>query len=111
MGFMTLEYASQPAWLWLTFLASIAFLLWLDLGVFNRKDKAISPLKSTLMWAGFASLAVAFGLYVGASYQPDPQYYASPDNLNRQALLQYFTGYLLETRKLAWELMELATPA
>ena len=97
MDFLTSEYASQPVWLWLSFLAFIAFLLWLDLGLFNRKDGVVSPAKSAIMWASFASIAVAFGLYVGFVFEPDPRYYASADNLNQQAVLQYFTGYLLET--------------
>jgi len=95
--FLMHEYASQPIWLWVAFLSFIAFLLWLDLGVFNRKDGVVSPKKSALMWAGFASLALMFGLYVGFVYEPDPGYYTSAENLNQQALVQYFTGYLLET--------------
>ncbi len=97
MDFIFNEFASQPVWLWLCFFAVIGFLLWLDLGVINNHDEVISAKKSALMWAGFASLAVMFGLYVGYVYQPDPQYYLSPDNLNQQAMIQYFTGYLLET--------------
>jgi len=71
--------------------------LWLDLGVINNKDGVVSAGKSALMWAGFASLAALFGLYVGFVYEPDPQYYASAVNLNQQAVVQYFTGYFLET--------------
>lgn len=97
MDFLTASYAGQPVWLWLAFLSFIAFLLWVDLGLLNRKDSVISPKKSALMWASFATLALLFGLYVGFVYQPDPQYYSSPDNLNQQAVVQYFTGYLLET--------------
>ena len=97
MDFLLSEYAGQPLWLWFSFLSVIGFLLWLDLGLVNKHDSVISPAKSALMWAGFASLAVLFGLYVAFIYQPDPQYYLSPDNLNQQAVVQYFTGYLLET--------------
>lgn len=97
MDFLLAEYASQPIWLWLSFLGIIGFLLWLDLGLVNKGDHVISPAKSALMWFGFASLAVLFGLYVALVYDPDPQYYISPDNLNQQATIQYFTGYLLET--------------
>ena len=97
MDFLTAIFAGQPVWLWLAFLSLIAILLWIDLGLLNRKDEVISPAKSTLMWASFAALAVAFGFYVGFVYEPDPRYYASPDNLNQQAAIQYFTGYLLET--------------
>jgi tellurite resistance protein TerC len=97
MDLLTAPYAGQPVWLWLIFLSAVVALLWLDLGVINRKEGVISPAKSALMWAGFASLALAFGAYVGFVYEPDPRYYSSPDNLNQQAVIQYFTGYLLET--------------
>jgi tellurite resistance protein TerC len=96
-AFLALTYAGQPVWLWLAFLSFIGFLLWLDLGVINNKDGVVSAKKSALMWASFASLAVAFGAYVYFVYEPNPAYYNSPDNLNQQAVLQYFTGYLLET--------------
>lgn len=97
MDFLFVEYASQPLWLWAAFFSFIFFLLWLDLGVINQGDEVISAKKSALMWASFASLACLFGLYVGYIYEPDPQYYSTPDNLNQQAVIQYFTGYLLET--------------
>lgn len=97
MDVLFASYAGQPIWLWLSFLTFIGLLLWLDLGLLNRKDAVVSPTKSALMWASFASLAVLFGLYVGFVYEPDPRYYSSPDNLNQQAVIQYFTGYLLET--------------
>lgn len=96
-AFLALTYAGQPVWLWLAFLSFIGFLLWLDLGVINNKDGVVSAKKSAAMWASFASLAVAFGGYVYFVYEPNPAYYNSPDNLNQQAVIQYFTGYLLET--------------
>lgn len=95
--FMTVDYAGQPLWLWAGFLSSILFLLWVDLGLLNRKDAIVSPKKSAMMWAGFASLAVAFGFYIWYFYEPDPQFYNDPTNLKQQAVIQYATGYLLET--------------
>jgi tellurite resistance protein TerC len=97
MEFLFLEAAGQPLWLWAAFLSGVALLLWLDLGVVNNKDGVVSAKKSALMWASFASLALAFGAYVYFVYEPDPAFYMSPDNLNQQAVIQYFTGYLLET--------------
>ncbi len=97
MDFFLNEFASQPIWLWTAFLSFIGFLLWLDLGVVNRKDGVVSAGKSALMWTGFASLAALFGLYVGFVYQPDPQYYTGAGSLNQQAVVQFFTGYFLET--------------
>jgi tellurite resistance protein TerC len=97
MDLIASEFAGQPIWLWLSFLSVIGLLLWLDLGFINKRDGVVSPTKSALMWAGFAGLAVLFGFYVAFVYEPDPQYYLSPVNLNQQAVIQYFTGYLLET--------------
>jgi len=99
VDFLTLTVAGQPTWLWLAFLAFIGLLLWLDLGLLNRKDGVVSPVKSALMWAGFASVAVAFGGYVLFGYEPDPAYYAAAPgaDLNGLAAVQFFTGYLLET--------------
>ena len=85
--FLNVTFASQPLWLWAAFLAFIAFLLWVDLGLLNKKDEVVSPKKSAIMWACFASLAIAFGAYVYWGYTPDAQYYNSPDNLNQQAVL------------------------
>ncbi|MBU4568090.1 MAG: TerC family protein, partial [Alphaproteobacteria bacterium] len=87
----------QPLWLWFAFLGFICTLLWVDLGLLNRKDAVVSPAKSAVMWAAFASLAVAFGAWIHFQYQPDPQFYNDPENLNAQATLQFATGYLLET--------------
>jgi len=97
MDFIASQFAGQPLWLWFSFLCVIGFLLWLDLGLINKRDGVISPAKSALMWAGFASLAVLFGAYVAFVYEPAPEYYLSSENLNQQAVIQYFTGYLLET--------------
>jgi tellurite resistance protein TerC len=97
LDFLTAAFAGQPVWLWLAFLAFILFLLWVDLGLLNRKDGVVSPAKSAMMWGLFASLSLAFGAYIYFGYQPPPEFYNSPDNLNQQAVVQYFTGYLLET--------------
>ncbi|MEZ5937310.1 MAG: TerC family protein [Hyphomonadaceae bacterium] len=94
---LTSHVAGQPLWLWGSFLCGILFILWLDLGVLNRKDGVVSAGKSTMMWGAVAVLAVAFGGYVYFGYRPDPEFYLRPDNLNGQAVVQYFTGYLLET--------------
>ena len=94
---LTVAYAGQPVWLWIAFLSFIGFLLWVDLGLLNKKDEVISPKKSAIMWGCFASLAVAFGFYIYFGYQPDPAFYNSPENLNQQAAVQFATGYLLET--------------
>ena len=91
------EFAGQPVWLWLTFLAFVGFVLWLDLAVINNKDGRVSAKKSALMWSSFAACAMLFAGYVYFFYEPDPAFYNSPENLNAQATTQYLTGYLLET--------------
>jgi tellurite resistance protein TerC len=91
------EFAGQPVWLWLAFLAFVGFVLWLDLAVINNKDGRISAAKSALMWGSFALCAMVFAGYVYFFYQPDPTFYDTPDDLNTQATIQYLTGYLLET--------------
>ncbi len=91
------EFAGQPIWLWATFLSVVGFVLWLDLAVINNKDGVISPKRSALMWAVFASCALAFAGYVYFVYEPDPAYYTTAGDLNAQATVQYLTGYLLET--------------
>ncbi len=97
MDFLTSVFAGQPVWLWLAFLSFIGFLLWVDLGLLNKKDEVVSPAKSATMWGLFASLALAFGAYVYFGYTPPPEFYDSTRDLNGQATIQFFTGYLLET--------------
>lgn len=95
---LTLAVAGQPLWMWLSFLAVILVLLWLDLGVFNRKDAVVSAGKSAIMWSMFASIAIGFGALIWFFYTPDPAFYPRADGNERtQAVIQYFTGYLLET--------------
>ena len=91
------EFAGQPVWLWASFFTAIGVVLWLDLAVVNRKDGEISPAKSAIMWASFATCALAFSAYVYFFYEPDPAYYPNGGDLRTQATVQYLTGYLLET--------------
>ena len=55
------EFAGQPVWLWIAFLAFVGFVLWVDLALINNKDGRISAKKSGLMWASFAACALVFG--------------------------------------------------
>ena len=91
------EFAGQPIWLWAAFLSFVGLVLWLDLGVINNHDGVISPARSAMMWAGFATCALAFAGYVYFLYEPDPAFYSGTGDLNAQATVQYVTGYLLET--------------
>ncbi len=68
---------------WIIFIVSIAALLVLDLGVFNRKAHIIRPREALLQMAFFIGAAVAFnaGIY----------FYLGSD-----AGLEFTTGYLME---------------
>lgn len=94
---MFAEFAGQPVWLWAVFLSVVGLVLWLDLAVVNNKDGVISPARSALMWAAFASCALLFAGYIYFIYEPDPSFYAGTGDLNTQATIQYLTGYFLET--------------
>ncbi len=70
-------------WWWVGFNALVLALLALDLGVFNRKAHAVS-VKEALGWSAvWLSLAIAFGIGVGAV-------------MGRQSALEFFAGYLVE---------------
>ncbi len=82
--FLMTEWLGAPVGAWAGFIVLIIFLLWLDLGLLNRKAKAVSPLKSFLMWSFFAGIACAFGAWVWT-------------DRGAEAGAQFFTGYVLET--------------
>jgi tellurite resistance protein TerC len=78
---------------WILFVAFIVLMLALDLGVFNRKARAVS-LSSSLRWtalwmglaAGFAGLLYFYGhLMTGA-----------PAEANQRLSLEFITGYIVE---------------
>lgn len=76
-------FSTMPWWAWAGFLAFIAAMLALDLGVFNRKSHVVS-LKEALAWcAVWFGLAMAFNLLVS-------------QKLGTQAGLEFFTGYIVE---------------
>ncbi len=83
-AFLLQDWLGQPVFLWLAFVALIIGLLWLDLGLLNRRSHVISPVQSFFMWALFASIAVAFGAWVWIDQGADVG-------------AQFFTGYVLET--------------
>jgi len=86
-------------WIWIGFFSLVAAVLVLDLGVFNRKAHAISPLESLAWTAFWISLALAFN--AGVYYIYEHHWLGigldTPDGLSgSQAALQFFTGYLIE---------------
>ena len=76
-------FSSMPWWAWTGFLAFVAVMLALDLGVFNRHAHAVK-LKEALAWcAVWFGLAMAFNLLVSFK-------------MGEQAALEFFTGYIVE---------------
>ena len=57
-------FSTMPWWAWAGFLAFVACMLALDLGVFNRKSHVVS-LREALAWCSvWFGLAMAFNLLV-----------------------------------------------
>ncbi|NML13580.1 TerC family protein [Azohydromonas caseinilytica] len=83
MEFLHTPFLTQPLWLWLSFLAIVALLLALDLGVLHRDDREIGVRESLWLSAGYIGVAVLFGAWVWHHLGPQPG-------------LEYFTGYLIE---------------
>lgn len=73
----------EPSWMWTAFFAFIALMLWLDLGVFNKKSHSIS-IRESLMWTGiWISLALLFN--VGIFFY-----------FGKEKALEFLTGYVIE---------------
>ncbi|HVU18098.1 MAG TPA: TerC family protein [Candidatus Didemnitutus sp.] len=72
-----------PWWAWAGFLAFIGAMLALDLGLLNRRSKAMT-VKKALVWCGiWLSLALGFNSLVAAK-------------MGSQSGLEFLTGYLVE---------------
>ena len=72
-----------PVTLWLAFLAFIALMLILDLGVFHRKAHRIS-FREAIGWSiAWVALAAAFGVGIYFYFGPEPA-------------LEYTTGFIIE---------------
>ena len=80
-------FSSMPWWAWAGFLAFIAAMLALDLGVFNRRAHEVS-LRQALAWCSvWFGLAMAFNLLVSLKMPVTPG--SNPG-------LEFFTGYIVE---------------
>jgi tellurite resistance protein TerC len=77
------DFLGKPAWLWLVFAGVVAALLAFDLGVLHKDDHEIGVRESLLLSAGYISVALAFGGWVG--------WY-----LGAQSGIAYFTGFMIE---------------
>lgn len=73
----------NPIFMWIGFIALVLVLLFLDLGVFNKKNHSLS-IKQALLWTLFwFLLAMAFNVFVYFEF-------------GKEMALQFITGYLIE---------------
>ena len=73
----------ENIWFWLGFLAFVAVLLVIDLGVLNRKAHAVSLKEAALMSVVWISIALLFGVLVTVM-------------LGSRAGIEYYTAWVLE---------------
>lgn len=83
MEFLELIWLGKPAWMWLGFMAIVAVLLVLDLGVLHRKQREIGITESLVLSAGYMGLGLAFGGWVWMQ-------------LGATAGMNYITGFVVE---------------
>lgn len=83
MTFLDMIWLGQPLWMWLAFVAIVATLLALDLGVLHKKQREIGVTESLVLSAVYIGLGLAFGGWVW--------WY-----LGQTAGLQYVTGFVIE---------------
>ena len=83
MAFLEIIWLGTPVWMWLAFVAIVATLLALDLGVLHKKQREIGATESLVLSAVYMGLGMAFGGWVW--------WY-----LGQTAGLQYITGFVIE---------------
>lgn len=84
--------------IWILFILLITFIIFLDLGVFHRRNEAIKvqdALIWTIVWIG---VSLAFNVFIYFFYEGTlPSIFHEVTALDgRTAALQYFTGYIIE---------------
>ncbi len=83
MEFLVIEWLGKPAWMWLGFLAIVAALMALDLGLLHRKQREIGVRESLVLSAGYLALGLSFSALVWWQ-------------LGEIAGVQYLTGFVVE---------------
>lgn len=78
----------EPLWMWIGFMVFIALMLWLDLGVFNKKSHRIT-IRESLGWT-FAWMSLAGLFMVGIYWQMGMNAAA------QTKALEFLTGYIIE---------------
>ncbi|KPF43818.1 TerC family protein [Rhizobium sp. AAP43] len=83
MDFLWIDILGKPAWMWLTFIVVVLFLLALDLGVLHKDSREIGIKESFILSAFYITLGLAFGGWI---------WFQSGE----QAGLEYLTGFVVE---------------
>ncbi len=81
--FLTTPVLGTATWLWLSFLGIVMALLVLDLGILHRDQHEIEMRESLLLYSGYFSVGVLFGLWIW-------------HELGAQSALEFYTGFLVE---------------
>ncbi|MDX5372492.1 MAG: TerC family protein [Pseudomonadaceae bacterium] len=83
LDFLTSPLLGTATWLWLSFLGIVIALLVFDLGVLHRDQHEIEMRESLLLYSGYFSVGLLFGLWVW-------------HELGAQSALEFYTGFLVE---------------
>jgi tellurite resistance protein TerC len=83
LEFLTTPVLGTATWLWLNFLGIVIALLVLDLGILHRDQHEIEMRESLLLYGGYFTVGVLFGLWVW-------------HELGAQSALEFYTGFLVE---------------
>ena len=81
--FMLRNIFDQPAWMWAVFFGVVILLLFLDLGVLNRKDEEITVRRSLKLSAFYISIGLLFGVFVWWA-------------IGAERAQEYYTGFIIE---------------
>jgi tellurite resistance protein TerC len=81
--FLTTPVLGTATWLWLSFLGIVVALLVFDLGILHRDQHEIEMRESLLLYSGYFSVGVLFGLWLW-------------HELGAQSALEFYTGFLVE---------------
>ncbi len=81
--FLFISVLHQPLWIWLMFLGIVCAILFLDLGILEKKAQEISAKKSLFLFSIYAGVACLFGCWI---------YWYFGEELASE----FFTGYIVE---------------
>ena len=83
MAFLTDPFLGTATWQWLLFLAIVLGILAFDLGVLHREEHEIEVRESFLLYGGYFTVGLLFGLWVWFQ-------------MGAASALEFYTGFLIE---------------